>query len=67
MAAKSDALQDDSDVYTLTDSSAFLEFLPADEKTRETFREKTAIDQIKPVRILDNPIKEKFFKGTIER
>ena len=37
MTAKSDALQDDSDVYTLTDSSAFLEFLSADEKTRETF------------------------------
>ena len=31
------------------------------------YREKTAIDQIKPVRVLDNPIKEKFFKGMIER
>ena len=31
------------------------------------YREKTAVDQIKPVRVLDNPIKEKFFKGMIER
>ena len=31
------------------------------------YREKAAIDQIKPVRVLDNPIKVKFFKKMIER
>ena len=31
------------------------------------YREKAAIDQIKPVRVLDNPIKVKFFKRMIER
>lgn len=31
------------------------------------WREKTVIDQIKPVRVLDNPIKEKFFMKMIER
>lgn len=31
------------------------------------YREKAAIDQIKPVRVLDNPIKVKFFEKMIER
>lgn len=31
------------------------------------YREKTVVDQIKPVRVLDNPVKEKFFKRMIER
>lgn len=31
------------------------------------YREKAALDQIKPVRALDNPIKVKFFKKMIER
>lgn len=30
------------------------------------WREKIVIDQIKPVRVLDNPVKEKFFKKMVE-
>ncbi|MCR5109084.1 MAG: hypothetical protein K6B28_13095, partial [Lachnospiraceae bacterium] len=35
-------------------------------RDQRRYREITALDQIKPVRLLDNPVKERFFTRMVE-